>query len=215
MHKGGAARREDVLRRFEAWWGLAPLYGAADDVTMRDRILDGARRCFLQYGAAKMGMHDVASVAGVSRGSVYKHFPNRRELVAAVVESGHDNFATAANQLMTGHDSLADRISVCARLMLDGRLRRTKAPGNSFAAMMGLSVASRPLLERLIAVLRPYIEIAQARGEVRSSLDVDRAAEWIARAVLGLNSGPGITFDFNVPDEIERFLREHLLPGLR
>jgi AcrR family transcriptional regulator len=47
----------------------------------RARILDGASRAIAHHGLSKLGMSDVSAHAGVSRGTLYRYFPNRDELL--------------------------------------------------------------------------------------------------------------------------------------
>lgn len=48
----------------------------------RDRILDGALAAVARHGLSKLEMTDVSEASGVSRGTVYRYFHNRDELVA-------------------------------------------------------------------------------------------------------------------------------------
>lgn len=48
---------------------------------MRARILDGAVQAIACHGLAKLGMSDVIAHAGVSRGTLYRYFPSREELL--------------------------------------------------------------------------------------------------------------------------------------
>ncbi|MEZ5239564.1 MAG: helix-turn-helix domain-containing protein [Microthrixaceae bacterium] len=52
----------------------------------RDTILDSAVEGVALYGLAKLSMSDVASLAGISRPTLYKHFGSKDELVAAAVQ---------------------------------------------------------------------------------------------------------------------------------
>src|SRR5512147_2991652 len=50
----------------------------------RDRILDGAMAAIARHGLSKLGMSDVSLSAGVSRGTLYRYFPNREELLQSL-----------------------------------------------------------------------------------------------------------------------------------
>jgi AcrR family transcriptional regulator len=52
---------------------------------MSDVILDAARDVFEQYGARRANVDDVARAAGVSRSTLYRAYPNKEALLAAVV----------------------------------------------------------------------------------------------------------------------------------
>jgi AcrR family transcriptional regulator len=50
----------------------------------RERILDGAMAAIARHGLSKLGMSDVSLSAGVSRGTLYRYFPNREELLQSL-----------------------------------------------------------------------------------------------------------------------------------
>jgi len=51
------------------------------NVRTRERILDGAMAAIARHGLSKLGMSDVSQSAGVSRGTLYRYFPSREELL--------------------------------------------------------------------------------------------------------------------------------------
>lgn len=52
----------------------------------RGRILSGARQAISVHGLRRVGMSDVSEAAGVSRGTLYRYFPGREELLDALSE---------------------------------------------------------------------------------------------------------------------------------
>jgi TetR/AcrR family transcriptional regulator, transcriptional repressor of aconitase len=50
----------------------------------RRQILDAARRCYLRNGFHATSMHDILREAGLSAGAVYRYFPGKDELTAAI-----------------------------------------------------------------------------------------------------------------------------------
>lgn len=52
----------------------------------RQRILDAARRVFLERGVSKSTLEHIASEAEVTRGAVYWHFENKTEIFHAIRE---------------------------------------------------------------------------------------------------------------------------------
>ena len=56
------------------------------DVRTRTRILDGAARAIARHGLTKLAMGDVSASAAVSRGTVYRYFPNREQLLRDLVQ---------------------------------------------------------------------------------------------------------------------------------
>lgn len=54
----------------------------------REQILEAAKDALRRYGPAKTTVVDVAQALGVSHGTVYRHFPTKAALRAAVVRQG-------------------------------------------------------------------------------------------------------------------------------
>src|SRR5258706_649074 len=53
--------------------------------TQQDRVLDGALACVARVGLAKTTLDDVAREAGCARATVYRCFPNKQQLLSALV----------------------------------------------------------------------------------------------------------------------------------
>jgi len=53
----------------------------------RQRLVEGGARLAKKRGFAAAGVDDLASAAGVTSGSVYKHFGGKSELLAAIIAS--------------------------------------------------------------------------------------------------------------------------------
>jgi AcrR family transcriptional regulator len=50
---------------------------------IRERILDAANRLFLQYGYKRTTVDDIASAAGIAKGSLYLHFKSKEAVFCA------------------------------------------------------------------------------------------------------------------------------------
>ena len=68
---------------------------------MSDAILDAARDVFEQYGARRANVDDVARAAGVSRSTLYRAYPNKEALLAAVVERETNVFFDELDRIAT------------------------------------------------------------------------------------------------------------------
>jgi AcrR family transcriptional regulator len=82
----------------------------------RKRILDAALECALSKGWGRTTIDDVASRAGLSKGGVYVHFANKRELLVGIVKSnveavetlaGFTKFKDLRRMLLAGMDFLS------------------------------------------------------------------------------------------------------------
>lgn len=56
----------------------------------RARILDAARTLFLRYGFSRTTIGDIAHKAGISRPGVYLQFASKNEILAALIETLHE-----------------------------------------------------------------------------------------------------------------------------
>jgi AcrR family transcriptional regulator len=59
----------------------------------RDRILEGALQAMGRVGLRRLTMADVASAARLSRGTVYRYFPSKEDLLAVLAEYERDRFS--------------------------------------------------------------------------------------------------------------------------
>ncbi len=69
---------------------------------LADRILDAARRLVLRTGARKLSLSDVATLAGVSRPTIYRYFVSKEELIDALGKREYRRFKTAMDEAMSG-----------------------------------------------------------------------------------------------------------------
>src|SRR5713101_6867082 len=78
---------------------------------VRDRILGATYACIARYGLAKTTMEDAAREAGLSRATVYRHFPGGRdELVREVIVWETARFFLRLADAVTGIKGFADQL---------------------------------------------------------------------------------------------------------
>lgn len=183
-----------------------------------ERILEAARLCFSQFGFNKTAMEDIAREAGVSRGSVYRHFPDKESLFQAVGQEATREFLDETRLRTASVDTLTEQIEEIAELTFtfvrDNPLNAAMVRVDPDAFARLLTTESSDLLSMALDAVVPLIDAAIARGEVRPDLDVRRAAEWITRMVFSLVSTPSVTFDREDPAQRQAFIRDFLVPGL-
>jgi len=54
---------------------------------MKERILKGAERLFFKHGYSGVRIDDIADAVGITKKTIYNHFPNKYALVQAVIET--------------------------------------------------------------------------------------------------------------------------------
>ena len=74
----------------------------------RDRILSAAYKLCYREGFARVSVDAIATVAGVTKRTIYYHFESKDEIVAAVLDNQHSR-ALAQIQKWGGNDALTAR----------------------------------------------------------------------------------------------------------
>lgn len=187
-----------------------------DDST-RTRILQAALECFMQLGISRTSLHDVARHAQVSRGTVYRYFSERQELIDATIELRGQRYYQEAAAKMDVHDTLAEQVGafgeIVGRNVADFSRHRLRDDESMF---MRLSASDRDgALRRMSHFLVPYVEAAKARGEVRRDVDPEEAAEWLARMLMSVTAMQSSSvFDVRKPKSVGRFMATYGVAGL-
>jgi AcrR family transcriptional regulator len=79
----------------------------SDHGDLADRILDAARRLVLRTGARKLSLSDVATLAGVSRPTIYRYFVSKEDLIDALGAQERRRFDAAMKRAMSGVTGVA------------------------------------------------------------------------------------------------------------
>src|ERR1017187_7826723 len=70
----------------------SPVPGSTKASSVRDRLLDTAADLFYREGVRAVGVDLVVERTGVAKTSLYRHFPSKDDLVAAVLERDDQNY---------------------------------------------------------------------------------------------------------------------------
>ncbi|MCX5198154.1 TetR/AcrR family transcriptional regulator [Streptomyces sp. NBC_00249] len=133
-------------------------------------IVDAGLDCFLADPQASMAA--IARAAGVSRVTLYSHFPTREALLDAAL----DRAVTEAAAALEGERDLAHLVRTSWRL-LD---RHSAVFAAASAALPPEALRERH--DRVLAPLRSLVVRGQEAGEVRGDLSVD----WLVTVVYSL-----------------------------
>jgi AcrR family transcriptional regulator len=134
-----------------------------------DALLDAAKSVFAESGV-DAPVREIASKAGVGVGTVYRHFPQRSDLVIAVFQHSVDACADAAREFATDYEP-GEALARWLRRYTD--FIATKR--GLAAALHSGDPAFEPLPAYFDQHLRPalakLLESASAAGAVRSDID--------------------------------------------
>jgi AcrR family transcriptional regulator len=159
-----------------------PRRSGSDHGDLADRILDAARRLVLRTGARKLSLSDVATLAGVSRPTIYRYFVSKEDLIDALGKHEYRRFNAALDVAMSGVTGVARleaAVDVVATFVEDqppGRLLDLE-PGFAHEQM---AQALPMMTERLTVVLH---QCAREDGLATAVVPSDLAGA-IARTAL-------------------------------
>jgi AcrR family transcriptional regulator len=150
----------------------------ADAKRNLDALLQSAKAVFATSGV-DAPVRDIAERAGVGIGTLYRHFPQRADLIAAVFRHEIDACAEAAPMLAAEHppgEALAKWMQRYAAFIAT---KRGLAP-----ALHSGNPAFEPLRahfeQRVRTALRTLLESAVAAGEVRNDVESDELLHAVA-----------------------------------
>ena len=143
----------------------------ADAVRNRTAILEASKQLVTEQGA-EVAMGEIARVAGVAVGTLYRHFPNKADLLAAVVneyvEALADDAQGAWERVESGQaeadQELLDFLERALEMVARSHAAKTVARALG-AEVEHAEPENREALERLI-------EAGRASGRLRSDLTV-------------------------------------------
>ncbi len=143
----------------------------ADAQRSIDALLQAALEVFLASGV-DAPVREIAEKAGVGIGTVYRHFPQRADLIAAVFRHGIDAYADAAPILAAEYppgEALARWMQRYAAFLATKRgLATALHSGNPAYESLPAYFQGR-----LLPAFRTLLDAAVAAGEVRADVNAD------------------------------------------
>jgi AcrR family transcriptional regulator len=140
----------------------------ADAERNRARVVEAARALFAEHGA-EVQMPDVARVAGVGVGTVYRHFPTRQDLVEAAAEHRFAEILEYARGLVGDDDGLAKYLRHVGEVLASDRGLSASIEAARQSAGSEPRGETRTLLEEVVGQLVAH---GKAAGTVRKDCTV-------------------------------------------
>lgn len=183
----------------------APRALRADAARNLHALLEAAKAAFAESGV-DVPMREIAARAGVGVGTLYRHFPQRSDLIQAVFRREVDSCADAGPALAAEHEPL----EALTRWLL--RFTDFVATKRGLGAALHSGDPAYDALPayftgRLGPTLADLLEAAAAAGEVRSDVDPEELLIAVSRLCL-------VTPDEAGAEQGRRMVRL-LLDGLR
>jgi AcrR family transcriptional regulator len=158
----------------------------------RQQILAGARRSFLRNGFHATSMQDILREANLSAGALYRYFPSKNDLMAAIAAEAIGKIQAAFTPILEADPPPPLDVAFTELGRTIQRMDEEDGVARMAVQLWGEAVRSPELAERLrdlilairglaVRLVRTY----QARGEISS----DIPAEGIAPVLIGIMPG--------------------------
>ncbi|MDT8910197.1 TetR/AcrR family transcriptional regulator [Amycolatopsis sp. PS_44_ISF1] len=159
----------------------------ADARRNRARVLAAAEKAFAADGLS-VPLDDIARLAGVGAGTVYRHFPSKEALFQAVVVERLEQFAVEARELVDAENPGEVFFDYFTRVIEQASLNRAicealgETSGSAYKAEAGSEFRMN---------LAALLERAQAVGAVRQDIDGEDLRALIVGALAVERCSPG------------------------
>ena len=160
----------------------------ADAERNRRLLLDAAAAAFAEQGL-DVGVGEIARRAGVGRGTVFRRFPTKEHLIAAIVVDRMHQMIARANELMSHPDPTEALFGLLAVMVQQAQSDRAlfESVSENFLSNEDIRRGHNELVEAMGALLRR----AQDAGEVRDdvgALDLLMMFKGVCEAARPYNS---------------------------
>jgi len=149
------------------------------------KILDGALRAIARRGARRLSMSDISDASGVSRGTLYRYFSSKEEVLAAVSEFVCVNFEDGIRAAGVGIEDPIERFRAVMEFYETFTRERTPEHILEFEPGFHLEFFRNHFARHKAAThdaLEPVFDYFQAR--MNTSINRDAIVEIIVRTQL-------------------------------
>ncbi|MBE0575652.1 MAG: TetR/AcrR family transcriptional regulator [Desulfuromonadales bacterium] len=158
----------------------------------RQKIIDDATGIFQRKGFGTTSVNDLLSISGVTKGSLYFHFPGKEALGIAVLKKEAETFMMFLDDVLIGETPAA-----CLDNFFNAALRKHQGTGFVGGCLFGNTALeasdSSPVYARVVAEvfnewtekLRKIIAQAQALELMRQDMPAEQLAQTVIATIEG------------------------------
>ncbi|HEV7686467.1 MAG TPA: TetR/AcrR family transcriptional regulator [Acidimicrobiia bacterium] len=173
------------------------------------KVVDGALRAIARFGLTKLTVDDVAREAGISRATLYRYFPGRGAVLAAVMQAETERLERGLDEALGEAATLAEALAAV------GAFGAQAFAGHEALQHLLATEPGTVLPHLCFAGADSLLGVAAARiaphlCRFMGPLEARRTGEWLARIVLsyGLAPPPG-----SAESAVLSVVREFVIPA--
>ncbi|MFF1452111.1 TetR/AcrR family transcriptional regulator [Streptomyces sp. NPDC058274] len=159
----------------------------ADALRNQQTLLDAAAAVFVSSGV-DAPIREIAARAGVGMGTIYRHFPNRADLVVAVYRHQVDACAEAGPTLLASADSPLAALRQWVDLFVDFLVTKHGLANAMQSDSSGFDALHTYFLDRLVPVCAHLLDAAVDTGEIRPGTHAYELMRGIGNLCIGRDS---------------------------
>ena len=161
----------------------------ADGLRNRERLIDVAKLAFAEIGP-NISLEEIARRAEVGIGTLYRHFPTRDDIIAAVYRREVTQLADAATRLLETRPA-GEALHEWLRLFVD-YIATKKVIAPALASMTGgTSALYESSIDLMKGAIADLVEKAIAAGDIRPDVEPFDLVQALGSFAMGVSTSPG------------------------
>lgn len=154
----------------------------------RERLITAMSELMWERGYAATSPREIRERSGVGQGSMYHHFPGKRELALAALERNCADLLPSTEDLLTAPGDPMEKLTLYLTRPLPalkgckvGRMTQDPVVAHDAGLLAPVAQAFAAVHRALTAVVREAIE----QGQLSDALDADRVAHLLTATIQG------------------------------
>ncbi len=155
----------------------------------RQRIIDAAVACFARAGFHGASMQEICTEAGMSPGALYRYFPSKVAIIAAIAEAERAQHAAFFERMAEADDP----VEALASIGIDKLEELLTSPNAALSAETMAEAIRNPdvrdMFDRNIREARAAVVAALQRGQARGAVDPALDIETASQLIMAMGDG--------------------------
>ena len=162
---------------------------AVQHAVPRQRIIDAAVACFARDGFHGASMQEICTEAGMSPGALYRYFPSKVAIIAAIAEAERANHAAFFERMAEADDPVEALAGIGIDTLEQMLAGRHAALCAEITAEAIRNTDIRAMFDRNIREARAAVVAALRRGQARGVVDPTLDVETACQLIMAMGDG--------------------------